>query len=309
MASAFLPVVKKWGRMFQGTSVLHMEQGLGKYFEKGAIKGYYSDLRHKVRGKIDEKGIPYNITNYGTRVYFCIAIFQYGLGCYDLYLETQTPEYLERFRKTADWALEHQEPGGSWDAFSFAEDSAPYSSMAQSEGASLLLRAHREFGDAEYLTGAQKAIDFMLTPVAQGGTAEYKDGCLTLLEYTDKGLILNGWIFSIWGLYEYTLAVPDKKYQQLLTNTVDALEKMLPMFDYRYWSNYDLDHHITSPFYHSLHIAQLKVMYQLFDKKIFDFYAEKWNSYRSKRWNQYRAIFKKGFQKIGSVKHSIILVE
>ena len=45
MASAFLPVVKKWGRMFQGTSVLHMEQGLGKYFEKGAIKGYYSDLR------------------------------------------------------------------------------------------------------------------------------------------------------------------------------------------------------------------------------------------------------------------------
>ena len=149
----------------------------------------------------------------------------------------------------------------------------------------------------------------MLTPVAQGGTAEYKDGCLTLLEYTDKGLILNGWIFSIWGLYEYTLAVPDKKYQLLLTNTVDALEKMLPMFDYRYWSNYDLDHHITSPFYHSLHIAQLKVMYQLFDKKIFDFYAEKWNSYRSKRWNQYRAIFKKGFQKIGSVKHSIILVE
>lgn len=309
MGSAFLQVVKKWERMFRGTSILHMEQGPGKYFEKGRIKGYYSDLRHKVQGKTDENGIPYNITNYGNRVYFCIAIFQYGLGCYDLYLETKKQEYLERFRKTADWALNNQEPKGGWDAFSFSGEGAPYSSMAQSEGASVLLRAYQEYGNTEYLDSAQKAIDFMLMPVGQGGTAEYTDGNLILLEYTNIGLILNGWIFSIWGLYEYTLAVPDKKYQALLENTLAALEKKLSLFDCKYWSNYDLDGHITSPFYHSLHIAQLKVMGQLFGKNIFHIYADKWESYSSRKWNQYRAILKKGFQKLGSVKHSIILVE
>lgn len=309
MNSAFLQIVKKWYRMFRGTSILHKEQGKGKYYSKGLIKGYYSDLRHKVQGHVDKDGIPYNITNYGEHIYFCITIFQYGLGSYDLYLETHNTMYLEKLKKIAEWAIKNQNPSGGWEAFAFSSEFHLYSSMAQSEGASLLLRAFQEFESEEYLAAAKKAIDFMLAPVEEGGTAEYKNNALALKEFTDKPLILNGWIFSIWGLYELTLVVADKYYQIQLLKTLDSLEKLIPSFDNKYWSNYDLGKNITSPFYHNLHIAQLEVMYELFSREIFKIYAEIWRKYYFKKSNRYRAIIKKGFQKLKSLNNSVVLVE
>lgn len=309
MSNAFFRIVKKWYRMFRGTSILHIEQGIGNYYEKGSIKGYYSDLRHKEQGHVDDEGIPYSITNYGDRVYFCITIFQYGLGSYDLYLETQEPEYLDKMKKMAEWAVSNQNTDGSWDAFSFSGSINPYSSMAQSEGASLLLRAYIEYKERKYFLCAEKAIDFMLLSTEKGGTAVYKRGGLALKEFADKGLVLNGWIFSIWGLYEYTIIEPVKEYQTLLQNTIDTLEDMMQLYDNGYWSYYDLDRHIASPFYHNLHIAQLEVMYDLFSKDIFRDYAVRWKMNSSRKRNRYRAIIKKGIQKLKEVNQGAVLVE
>lgn len=292
-----------------GASVLHMEQGKGKFYSKDLIRGYYSDLRHKVQGHVDKDGIPYNITNYGERIYFCIAIFQYGLGSYDLYLETHNTMYLEKLKKMAEWAIKNQNLSGGWEAFAFSSEFHLYSSMAQSEGASLLLRAFQEFKSKEYLVAAKKAIDFMLVPIESGGTAEYQGKALTLKEYTDKPLVLNGWIFSIWGLYELTLIETDKNYQKQLQKTLNTLEELIPSFDNKYWSNYDLGKNMASPFYHNLHIAQLEVMYELFPREVFKKYAKLWENYMIKKSNRYRAIIKKGIQKLKDLNNNVVLVE
>ena len=83
--------------------------------------------------------------------------------------------------------------------------------MSQGEGASLLLRAYAETKDIRYFNAAKKAIDFMLIDVSCGGVSERRENELYLLEYTHLPLVLNGWIFALWGIYDLSLVLPEYK--------------------------------------------------------------------------------------------------
>jgi heparosan-N-sulfate-glucuronate 5-epimerase len=303
--------IHKWSRMLTGKSVFHMRQLAGLYYEKDSVKGYYSDLRHKVTGNtlLDNKGIPFNVTNQGKQIYFSITIFQYGLGAYDLYLETGKEEYLEKFNNIVSWALSEQETHGGWDTFSFKNLKNNYSSMAQGEGASLLLRAYLETKDEIYINAAKKAIDFMLLSVNQGGTTLYysKDE-FTFEESCQFQTILNGVIFSIWGLWDYVLVTKDENYTKILDDATEYLVKILPSFDRGYWSDYDLDGNITSPFYHDLHIQQLKVMYDLFGIIEFNNIQKKWTDYQKSSMKKRQSFVIKVIQKLKASKTDITLV-
>ena len=72
----------------------------------------------------------------------------------------------------------------------------------------------------------------------------------------------------------------------------------LHRFDCKYWSLYDMSNRITSPFYHKLHLAQLKVMYDLTGQKIFNDYYEKWLKYDNSFWGSKRAFVTKAIQKL-----------
>ncbi|MDD3158974.1 D-glucuronyl C5-epimerase family protein [Anaeromusa sp.] len=294
-------LITKWLRMLQGKSILHVRQEAGKAYSLSEIKGYYNDLTKKVTSPsvlLDETGLVYNLTNDGMKVYFAIAIFQYGLGAYDLFLLTQDKKYKNAFMRTVEWAMEHQEENGAWDAFSVVGYSRPYSSMAQGEGASLLVRAYQEIGDEEYLKAAKKAVDFMCLSVEDGGCAQYGNGKVWFKEYADKPVVLNGWIFSIWGLYDCLQATQEERYRLILLNAINTLAEELEKFDCHYWSKYDVGSTIASPFYHFLHIAQLKVMHELFGCMIFLAYANKWEKMQRSRLNCGRAVIRKAWQKI-----------
>ena len=314
MASGFVDkfnIVKRWVKMVTGNSVFHMRQCEGKYYEKGSVKGYYSDLRHKVAGAalIDKNGVPYNETNRGEHIYFAITIFQYGLGSYDLYIETGDKSYEEKLFATVKWAIENQQENGSWNAFGWSTPEAPYSSMAQSEGASLLCRAYKESGDETYLQAAEKAVRFMLKPVEQGGTAYYKNGRITLEEASDELTILNGMMFSIWGLYDVCILLDSEELENSLDITVNTLADILEKYDRGYWSNYDLDGNIASPFYHDLHLEQLKVMVNLFGNKQFDERLKKWEKYQTSWFKSKRAFVVKAMQKLRKIDNEIALVK
>ena len=66
----------------------------------------------------------------------------------------------------------------------------------------------------------------------------------------------------------------------------------------KYWSRYEDGKRICSPFYHKLHIAQLRVMYDLFGDEIYREYADKWEAYQNSFWKPKRAFLKKAFQKV-----------
>lgn len=292
--------IKKWTNMLLGKSVYHVDQGVGLCYDAREVKGYYNNLTEKVtRFGAEGTQIPKTKVDTGEEIYFSIAVFQYGLGAHDLYLMNADNSMLERAIACADWAVENQQSDGSWITFAYKNPQQPYSAMAQGEGISLLIRAHIATGSERYLASAKKALEFMLKPVDQGGTTVYEGEDVLFLEATYVPLILNGWIFSLWGVYDYCKYTDDPNARQVLDKTLASLKKKLPRFDIRYWSNYqEGGKRICSPFYHRLHIAQLQAMYDLFGDEIYSQYAKKWEKYQNSFWKPKRAFLKKAMQKI-----------
>ena len=175
--------IKKWTKMLFGKSLLHVNQNEGKIYSVSDIKGYYNDMTEKVTKDLKTDTIPKVNTESGEEIYFPTAVFQYGLGAYDLYLLEGKKEYLDKFTACADWALENLDEKGRWNNFFFIYPDTPYSAMSQGEGISLLARAYKEFNDDKYFTAAKKALEFMLIPVEEGGTAKYDGDGIFLLEY------------------------------------------------------------------------------------------------------------------------------
>lgn len=293
--------IKKWTKMLSGKSIMHVNQDIGKFFTPGKINGYFNNLTEKVLNDPDTlkaQIIPVTTDERAGEVYFPIAIFQYGLGAYDLYLETKEKKYYDQFIRCVDWAIERQEVSGAWDNFGFIQSDAPYSAMCQGEGCSLLLRAYKETKNMEFYNAAKKAIDYMLCPLEKGGTTEYKENEVYFYEYTNKPCVLNGWIFALFGLYDLSLCCQDDIYSDSLKMTLNTLKKSLKKYDNGYWSMYDDDGLITSPFYHKLHIAQLEALSLIDNDEVFEFYKEKFEKYQKNKLNKTRAFIYKAFQKI-----------
>lgn len=290
--------------MLNGKSSFHVKQGVGKYYSKEEIKGYYNDLTNKVSDKtiLDNDGIPINTTIANIETYFPISIFQYGLGLYDLYLKKCDDKFKKQFLKIAYWAEDNIDSNGMWDCMGKLNDKChkTQSSMCQSEGVSVLLRAYIITNDKKFLFLSKKAIDFMLKDIKKGGTTLYNGDDIIFQEYVsdDNLSVLNGWIFSIFGLFDYTLIDKDNKYSIILNRTLDSLCKYLKEYDRKYWSNYDLKGTIASPAYHDLHIVQLSILYTLFGRKEFREFSEKWNKFQKSKVNRYKSILIKLKQKI-----------
>ena len=293
--------IKKWYLMLTGKSVLHVNQDIGPQFVPGELKGYFNNMTEKVTKEpelLESDSLPLLQTEKGEYIYFPVAIFQYGLGAYDLYLSTNDEIYLKKFKLCVKWAIDNQEINGSWSNFFYIYPNSPYGAMCQGEGASLLLRAYKEFGDVKFLECAKKAIDYMLLPVEEGGTALYQDNEVILLEYTHRPAVLNGWIFALFGLYDLTLVDNSDKYNDALQKTLYSLKNNLNKFDNCYWSLYDLDNKITSPFYHNLHIAQMQAIYEITNDQVYKQLLEKWINYRNSFCKSKKAFIKKAIQKI-----------
>lgn len=294
--------IKKWTLMLTGKSVLHVNQDIGKLYSTKEIKGYYNNLTEKVTMVpecLESEALPLLKIENGDEVEFPVAIFQYGLGAYDLYLQKKEEKYKNKFLQCCQWALNRQEKSGAWSNFFYVYPDNPYGAMCQGEGTSLLLRGYIETKDERYLVAAGKAIDFMLESVEDGGCSIYEGNNLILLEYTHLPAVMNGWIFALFGLYDFTFMKDiDKKYERAYTQTLNTLIEFLPRFTNPYWSMYDLGGKIASPFYHNLHIAQMEALYDISGEKSFQEYAGRWRANQESFIKKNRAFIKKAFQKV-----------
>jgi hypothetical protein len=266
---------------------------LGEYYMPFTTKADY-------RGRYDSSGIP--LLDYHGKLglqYNPIAIAQYGLGNYNLFLRTKDSERRRKFLTVADWLVANleQNPAGlsvwnhhfDWE-YRTTLKSPWYSGLAQGQGISLLVRAHRETGDIKYLGAAQRAFMTFLENVDRGGVVyQDKEGHSWFEEYlvSPPTHILNGFIWATWGVYDYFLATGDPRGEDLFEQAVRTLAANLEHYDVGFWSLYEQSgtwlKMLASPFYQRLHIVQLDVLYRLTGKEIFKRYATQWDSYCQSR--------------------------
>lgn len=308
-----ITMLKRWISILTGKTAVALPQEKGKAYSLTEVKGFYNDLTLKVGEgtDTDSDGIPISLLGGNKHAYFPIAIFQYGLANYDLWLINGDKNKKNIFEKTAKWALNNQDNRGAWNCFGpIGSKKYTISAMGQGEGAALLLREYLETGDKQYFKAAHKAIDFMLVPIENGGTAYYEEnGGVILEEYAHKerSTVLNGWIFAFFGLYDFCKITNDIKYIEKMNKTIQAMCELLPEYDIGYWSKYDLTGKVASPAYQNLHVALLNVMAEITGRDIYKQYASKWQDDTRSFFKRYRAILKKIFQKLSENTDTVII--
>jgi heparosan-N-sulfate-glucuronate 5-epimerase len=284
---------------------------LGEYYMSFAEKADYS-------GEHDSAGIP--LLNYHGRIglqYNPIAIAQWGLGNYNYFCLGQRgggkDERKKKFLAASDWLCAHLEPSssGSWvwnHHFNWEYRSplkAPwYSGLAQGQGISLLVRAYRETGSSDYLHAAERAFTSFLKSTSEGGvTFIDRRGNTWFEEYivSPPTHILNGFIWAAWGVYDYLLTTESSAARDLFAQAVLTLRANLDRYDLGFWSLYEqsgtLLPMVASPFYHRLHVVQLRVMHRLTGDEIFARYADKWEAYARSCAKRTRALcYKSAFK-------------
>ncbi|MBU1694029.1 MAG: D-glucuronyl C5-epimerase family protein [Verrucomicrobia bacterium] len=270
-------------------------------FEKDSIE-YYMTFAEKARyaGPFDDQGIP-QLDYRGAigRRYNPIAIAQYGLACFNYWKHAE-------FLNCADWLVRNLKPNShgvpvwmhefDWEYFRTLR--APwYSGLAQGQGVSLLLRAHRATEDTKYMNAAQEAFASLLKPVEDGGVLLMDpSGHGWIEEYITEPPthILNGFLWALWGVWDWLRFVETKgPARELWEKSLATLEQNLPRFDAGYWSLYDLApvgrKNVASLFYHRLHIVQLDVMYRLSGREVFRAFRDRWQGYADSAFKRHRA--------------------
>lgn len=280
-----------------------------------ALGEYYMNFDEKAGyALIDSDGIP--MLNYRGAIglqYNPIAIAQWGLGNFNLWQRSHDDTARRKYIAASDWLCQNLTPNAHgihvWNHHFDWEYRTPlrapwYSALAQGQGISLLLRAHADTGESKYIDSASFAFKSFLASTNQGGVAcTDAEGNLWFEEYlvSPPTHILNGFIWAAWGVYDFALATGSAEAKQLFERSVYTLQSNLHHYDLGFWSLYEQSGTrlpmIASPFYHRLHIAQLRIMQFMSGEALFDEFANRWQSYALHRSNRTRALcYKSAFK-------------
>jgi heparosan-N-sulfate-glucuronate 5-epimerase len=255
----------------------------GEFFDDGEPRGYFIDFRAKTRASAaqsPERLLPADLA-------------QLALGWWDRALAGD-PSAHAGFDAAAD-LLERQ--GRDQDGellWPYAVPVAKYhleppwcSALAQGQAASVFVRAHLRGGDERFAVAARKAIAPLLPASDSGLLAVTADGPVPEEAPSDPpSLILNGWIYALWGLWDMAVGLDDRDCRALFEDSARCLQRTIGRYDAGWWSRYSLYPHpmpdLAKPFYHRLHIDQLDVLHRLVG------YPELLET--SRRWDAYDTV-------------------
>lgn len=141
-------------------------------------------------------------------------------------------------------ALASQRAGGiAWDyMFKFDGGAPPWTSgLSQGTGLQALARAWSATRQDRYLTAAQQALGIFRAGPPEGVRAATSSVGAWYLQYTyaPSEHVLNGFIQSLVGLYDYARITDDPVGQQLFEAGDEQAREQVPRFDTGAWSKYD----------------------------------------------------------------------
>ncbi|WP_246942870.1 D-glucuronyl C5-epimerase family protein [Bacillus pinisoli] len=223
-----------------------------------------------------EDGIPINNFRWGKH-YYPITIAHYGLQHHALFVLNNEISNKEIFLKVSDWFVKNQTSKGGWPSLfehmyykgrTQVMKSPWHSSLAQGLIISLLVRAFHTTGKDIYIKSAMKGFKLYTIPVKKGGTfRKFEDKYWFYEEYPTEpaSYVLNGFIFSLFGLYDLSMVTHNKSVKRYYSEGIRTLKRMLPLYDLGNRTAYDLTHYTSDGTfpnvarwgYHATHVHQL----------------------------------------------------
>ena len=203
------------------------------------------------------------------------------------------------FLAAAKWFLRHQNEKGNWpitvkrkviDGVTLSPEW--YSAMAQGQGMSLLTRAYLHTKNPAFLRAALRATNlFKIKSKDKGVLTIFLNQFPWYEEYPTSPslLVLNGFIYSLLGLYDLKLTAGSKEgteAAELFDQGMRSLKVMLPLYDSGSGSFYDLRHvtmHVAPNLarwdYHTLHVGLLYFLASIDSDPVLKTTAERWEGY------------------------------
>ncbi len=295
MFGKFQTDLKRRNWSYNITNDLH-SQKLGEYYFVFKEDRIASGKDQNLIKKFDENGIPLNSTYIDVAekkfVYFPISIGQMGLSVFHTYLNTKKESDKLRFLKFVDWFYNNVETTNELGALWITHVPLPQykypgpwqSAFSQSRGLSILLRGYQITNDKKYADLAEKALIPFTKSMTDGGVTCFTEWGPFYEEYvtTIPTLVLNGMVFSLFGIYDFIRVFPENKVaKRIFDDGIDTLSKILPLYDMKYWSRYNLCKADWYPKidpatigYQRLHITQLDLLNILTNNSLFKTYAD-----------------------------------
>lgn len=191
---------------------------------------------------LDDQGIPTVAFPWGTH-HYPITVAQYALQKHALSLTANGQAHVEEFLRLADYFVQTQDDKGGW-AVGFDHTflkgrtgviTAPwYSAMAQGQAVSTLVRAYSVTRDGTYLKAARNGLAVYALPVDSGGVLRKLHNDLSFYEeYPTQpaSLVLNGFLFSLLGLYDLYRVDANDSAESLYRQGVRTLKRIISLYD------------------------------------------------------------------------------
>ena len=169
--------------------------------------------------------------------------------------------------------------------FPFGGGYPPWASgMAQATGMQALARGATFFAEPRFMITARKALPLFHKPPTAGVRVRSGRGHHYLLYSFSPGLrVLNAFLQSITGLYDYAKLNGDGRARELFEAGDRAARRELPRYDDGDWSLYSLGGVEASKSYHQLVIQFLENLCERTKTRIYCRYARKFTRYLNAR--------------------------
>jgi hypothetical protein len=252
----------------------------GRFFDVNAVRGYFIDFRAKTTTA--EALAPDRL--------WPADLAQLALGWWERALggEQDAAQAFDRLCLLLEQQAEVR-GGERWWAYpvgspKYGTEAPTYSAMSQAQAASVFVRAFLSGGDSRYADLALASVRPLVVDSGSGLVVSTPDG--PVLEEgvsSPPSHILNGWIYSLWGLWDVAVGLDDDGARALYEASLSCLRRKLDEYDVGWWTRYSLYPHrladLAKPFYHRLHIDQVEVLYRLTGIDEFRAAARRWRGY------------------------------
>ncbi len=155
-----------------------------------------------------------------------------------------------------------------------------FSGMAQGEALGVFVRMFRITEDSTFLDLSHKIFNsFLRLRTDNRPWTVFRDscGCYWVEEYPTEppSMTLNGFIFAIYGLYDYYLLTTDPQAEMILKASLSTIKNYLPLFRRTgQISLYNLHFRRFDVHYHLIHIDQLQDLARMTGDPFFENWAD-----------------------------------